>query len=190
MKALPLVVAMALGSVSLSALADWQLSGDDSRLWFGSVKNQSVGETHHLDGLSGGIDDSGKVTIEVATESLDTGIDIRDERMLEHLLAAASLAISAQVDTASFDTLGVGETLATTIPVDVSLGSASTEQEAEVLVARLSDTRWLVVSDQPVWLNAESLGLEGGIAALQDIAGLSSIDRTSPVGFRLMFETP
>ena len=154
------------------------------------MKNQSVGETHHLDGLSGGIDDSGKVTIEVATESLDTGIDIRDERMLEHLLAAASLAISAQVDTASFDTLGVGETLATTIPVDVSLGSASTEQEAEVLVARLSDTRWLVVSDQPVWLNAESLGLEGGIAALQDIAGLSSIDRTSPVGFRLMFEAP
>ena len=68
MKVLPLVVAMALGSVSLSALADWQLSGDDSRLWFGSVKNQSIGETHHLDGLSGGIDDNGKVTIEVATE--------------------------------------------------------------------------------------------------------------------------
>lgn len=190
MKAFSLIVAMALGSVSLSALADWQLSAADSRLWFGSVKNQSIGETHHLRGLTGAIDESGKVTIEAVTGSLDTGIEIRDERMLEHLMTADSFIISAQVDTASFDALDVGETQTALIPVTVSLGVASTEQEAQVLVARLTDTRWLVVSDQPVWLSAASLGLEDGIAALQEIAGLSAIDRTSPVGFRLMFEAP
>ncbi|MBY5983520.1 YceI family protein [Halomonas sp. DP5Y7-2] len=190
MKALVMSAALGLACLSANASADWNLIDDESRLWFGSVKNESVGETHVVGSLTGHIDDDGKVAIEATTASLDSGIDIRDERMQEHLFPTPSLAISSNLDPTQFASLMPGDTLLARVPVSVTLGAAGSDYDTTVMVVRLSESRWLVVSDQPIWVDASSLGLVQGIATLQDIAGLSSIARTSPVGFRLLFESP
>ena len=63
-----------------AAAGDWTLDGEASKLAFGSVKKDAVGESHHFSGLSGGVAD-GIATISVDLASLETWIDIRNERM-------------------------------------------------------------------------------------------------------------
>ena len=52
----------------------------------------------------------------------------------------------------------------------------------------VSADRVLVATDGMLFLSAEDAGIEAGIAALQEIAGLDSISRVSPVTLRLVFD--
>lgn len=147
-----------------------------------------AGETHRFHNLSGSIDDDGQVTIEIAPDSVDTGIEIRDERMLEHVLdASPAITVKAQVALDDFTKLTPGDTLATQADTTLQLGQNSVENTAEVFIARLSEEQWLVSADAPLWITTEALGIEAGIDKLQELAGLEAITRTSPVGFRLLF---
>ena len=70
----------------LPVQAAWTLNGDDSTLSFISTKAVNVAEIHKFTTLSGGVDDTGNVTgISIALASVDTGIEIRDDRMREML---------------------------------------------------------------------------------------------------------
>jgi len=188
MKPFLTAVLVAVSGYSLTASADWQLVTDASTLWFGSIKNHAAGETHRFHNLSGSIDDDGQVTIEIAPDSVDTGIEIRDERMLEHVLdASPAITVKAQVALDDFTKLTPGDTLATQADTTLQLGQNSVENTAEVFIARLSEEQWLVSADAPLWITTEALGIEAGIDKLQELAGLEAITRTSPVGFRLLF---
>src|SRR5690606_26511938 len=70
-------------ALDAAALADaaWQLQPGQSRLNFVSVKNSTHAEVHSFTELRGSVDAQGALTLQVALASLDTGIDIRDQRM-------------------------------------------------------------------------------------------------------------
>ncbi len=55
-------------------------------------------------------------------------------------------------------------------------------------ITRLDLDRLMVVSEQPVVVNARDFGLVPGVEALRKIVGLSSISLAVPVTFVLVFE--
>lgn len=186
-------LSLALAALALSggaALADgWALNPALSSVAFGSVKNDSVGESHRFGAVSGTVSAAGAVTLSIDLASVDTGIEIRDSRMIEHVFRnAATATVSAQVDAAALSALGVGEATALEASGTLSLLGVETELDAPLWVLRLSADRVLVATDGMLFLSAEDAGIEAGIAALQEIAGLDSISRVSPVTLRLVFD--
>ena len=64
-----------------AAQAQWSLDNDSSTLSFVTVKADHVGEVHTIDHLTGTIEDDGAVEITIELASVNTMIDIRNERM-------------------------------------------------------------------------------------------------------------
>jgi len=85
------------------------LDGETSAVSFGSVKKGTVGETNHFTRISGTVSPEGDVTVDVDLASVETWIDIRNERVIEHVfLNAPTATFSAKVDMASLKNLAVG----------------------------------------------------------------------------------
>ncbi|MEL7463044.1 MAG: c-type cytochrome [Pseudomonadota bacterium] len=167
---------------------DWTLDGDASKLAFGSVKKDAVGESHHFTGLSGGVAD-GVATISVDLASLETWIDIRNERMAEMVFKGFGPAtLTAPIDVAALEALAPGESKVMDIDATLALGPATAEVEASVYALRISETRALIATDEMIWVSTEELGVNAGVDKLMEVAELPSITRAVPVTFRFAFD--
>lgn len=93
-----------------TAAADtWALDSANSRLAFGSIKKNTVGEVHGFAALGGTVDADGNVALEIGLASVETNIEIRNERMNEHVFEGAPVAtLSASMDMAEFAALAPG----------------------------------------------------------------------------------
>ena len=185
------LLALALSLASLGAQAGWTLDGEASSLSFVSVKAGTAAETHHFNTLSGQVDDDGTAVIMIEAASVDTGIEIRDERMRSLLLQSEeypSLRVAAQVDLAAVEALAAGASKDMAAEAMLSIRAQELNLTLQIRVARLGDDRLLVTSLQPVIVNAGQIGLLDGIERLREVAGLPSITPAVPVSFVLMFE--
>ena len=180
-----------LALVTLPVHANWDLDGADSAVSFVSTKAINVAEVHRFGTLSGGVDDEGQVNITISLDSVDTGIELRDERMrgmsfdTENFAAAT---ISAAVDTDAISAMSPGESSDMVIEGNLDLHGESRPLTMDVVVTRSGDSRLLVVSKKPVVVNAPEFKLGEGVEALRAIAGLPSISLAVPVSFVLAFE--
>ncbi|PCJ89190.1 MAG: hypothetical protein COA54_00160 [Thiotrichaceae bacterium] len=168
------------------AKAEMTLDGENSTINFVSIKKGTVGEVNTFSNISGSYSDSGKVTITIALNSVETGIPIRNTRMQEMLFNVASFptaSITAQVPA----TIENDKVVNIETTITLSLHGVSKDFSVNVLVAKVGD-RVLVTSKNPVILNAKDFGLVGGIEALRKIANLSSIPISIPVSFNLIFK--
>ncbi|WP_417430377.1 YceI family protein [Kiloniella sp.] len=177
----------------LKAIAsDWQLDNDSSRLSFGSIKKTSVGESHYFSNLKGSVNAAGKAQIQVELSSVQTGIDIRDERLKEHVFKADSwpqATLAMDVDITSLTALKPGEMMVLEdVDTNVSIAGANSEITSSIVVTRLSSTRIMVQPDFIVMLDAEDFNLEAGVEVLRELADLSSVATIVPVSYRFVFE--
>ena len=172
-----------------SAFADtWTLDGDNSRLAFGSVKKDKIGEVHNFEKLSGSVAADGSVTVEIDLTSVQTNIDIRNERMNEHVFGGKATALlTAQIDMAEMKALAVGGM--STIDIEGALGflGQSVDIETEMFAIRVSETQVVVTTNDMLFVSAEDLGISAGIDKLMALAKLPGITRTSPVTVRMVF---
>ncbi|WP_120496110.1 YceI family protein [Kiloniella sp. EL199] len=172
--------------------SDWQLDNDSSRLSFGSIKKASVGESNYFSDLKGGVNAEGKATIQIELASVQTGIDIRNDRLKEHVFKIASwpqASLAMDVDMASLSNLKSGEVkILEDVDTSVSIAGVESEITSSVVVTRLSPTRIMVQPDLLVMLDAEEFNLEGGVEILREIMELSSISTAIPVSYRFVFE--
>jgi len=176
---------------SIGAQAGWSLDGESSSLSFVSVKAGTVAETHRFTALSGEVDDDGAALITIQAASVDTGIDVRDERMRSLLLQSGEyplLEVSAQVDLAAVEALEPGATTEMAAEAELSIRNHSLHITLPLRVARLGSDRLLVTSQQPVIVNAGQIDLLEGIERLREVAGLPSISPAVPVTFVLLFD--
>lgn len=175
---------------ALPAQAAWQLDGESSRLTFVTTKVTNVAEVNRFRSLRGSVGDDGKVQLQVPLETVDSGIPLRDERLRKQLFAVekfASAQISAQLDIAPLLTLAAGAQMELRLPLTVTLHGHSQSYNSELLVTRLDDRRFQVVTLAPLVLNAEDFDLAAGIEALRQLAGLKSISLAVPVSAVLIF---
>ena len=173
-----------------SAQAQWSLDNSASTLSFVTVKADHVGEVHTFDQLSGSIDDRGNVEIMVELASVNTLIDIRNERM-QSMLFETNLfpraMITGDVDLASFTEMSPGASITAQVEFELDIHGVSNSYNTELIVTRL--VNGVVAStSKPIIVTAASHGLVDGVEALREIAGLPSISRSVPVTFNVVFD--
>lgn len=172
-----------------AAFADtWTLDAGNSKLAFGSIKKGKVGEVHSFENLSGIVSPEGAVSILIDLSSVETNIDIRNERMVEHVFKGLKEAtLNAQMDMAELNALPVGGTSVIDVEGSLSLIGTAIDIEAEMFIARISNTQVLVTTNDMIFLSTEDAGLTAGIDKLMELAKLPSIARSAPVTLRFMF---
>ena len=174
-------VALAMSALlSPLAFADWQI-GPGSQVQFVSIKNNTVGEVSHFETLSGSVTDAGDVEVRVVLDSVETNVGIRNERMKTMLFEVGlypEAVITAQLDAESMAALSSGGV--TNVALQVDLHGQSVTKDAQLNVA-VTDQGVSATTTQPILLTAAEFGLEGGVAALQAVAGLNAISRVIPV---------
>ena len=178
----------ALGVAGTAGAGSWTLDGSASKIQFGSVKNQYNGEAHFFDGLSGTVSADGMADVEIDLTSVETYVDIRNERMLEFVFNQIGTAgLAAEFDMAAMEALAPGESLVQDVDVTLNLLGEEVAVFAPTFIMRVSDDKVIVTSDEMIYLATDELGIDAGIDKLQEIAGLDNIARSVPFTFRLMF---
>ena len=190
MKKLPLLMSVLLG-LSSSAFADWTLLNDESSLHYVSIKSTNIAEMNRFKTLAGSVSEQGAVELKVDLSSVDTGVDIRDERMQAMLFDVAQFAqatVTGKVDLERVTKLEVGETYTDSITLNLALHGLSKEVSSHVQVTRLADDKVLITTLEPVVLNAADYKLAEGLEALRVIAQLPAISPVVPVTYSLVFQ--
>ena len=173
-----------------SASAHWELDNNSSTLSFVTVKADHVGEVHTFDKLSGDINDDGSVQITIELASVNTLIDIRNERM-QNMLFETNLfpqaTISGEIDLDAVAEMDAGVSQAISVDFDLAIHGESSSYTADVLVTR-TESGVLASTVKPIIVMADTHGLVSGVEALREVAGLPSISRAVPVSFNVVFE--
>ena len=154
-----LFTGLALSLISNTAFAQsWDLDPAASRLAFGSIKKNTVGEVHTFERISGTVSDSGAVEISIDLTSVQTFIDIRNERMREFVFGGKDTAsLKAQIDVAGLKSLPIGGSGVFDTEVTLSLLGNDVALDAELFVLRLAEDRVMVSTDGMVFLNMQML---------------------------------
>lgn len=179
-----------LSGLSSSVLAQWELNSGLSAIQFISTKNSAVAESHSFGSLAGSIGEDGKVAMEIALDSVDTLIAIRNERMRELLFETVKFPkaeIKAQIDQDVIAPAIAGGVVVTEIPITLSLHGYDKAMTVAVVLTGTSGGNLLVVTPSPILINAADFGLDKGLELLREVAGLKSISTAVPVSFQLLF---
>ena len=190
MKLRQLLLAIVILASCGAAWADWELEDAKSTVSFVSIKNDSVGEMHSFSSLVGYISDTGNVQVTINLDSVETLIEIRNERMREMLFETVKFptaTISAQVDPSLIEVAAQGGIVTTELPITLSLHGQEKSLTVAVVIVGEGDGRLHVYSARPVLINAEDFGLTQGVLALRKIAGLQAISNIVPVTLQLLF---
>jgi len=177
-----------MGLAGAASADGWTLDGGASHIAFGSVKSHFIGEVHTFSGLSGAVSEDGKASIAIELSSLETQIDIRNERIAEHvfkLLPSAQLTAELEMD--EFGQLDVGSSKVMEIDFDLALLSEEIPLYGEIFVMRVGEDQVLVTTNSMVFVDTEELGIDAGVDKLQELASLEDITRAVPVTMRFMF---
>ena len=186
MKKLALVVAAAL---SFSAAADWSVNSAQSSLNFVSVKNDVVAETHSFKDLTGKLTEAGEFAVAIPAMSIDTIIPIRNERILEHVLAAkqyATINAKGKVDSKVLTGLKTGDSVVVDQALDLTLLTKTQSLMAKVKVTKVSDSQLVVTTVAPIMLDVNKFELNAGVEKLRELAGLKAISPMVPTTFSLV----
>ena len=175
--------ALTFALLSGTAFADWTLDNSQSALYFVSIKKDHIAENNTFKKLSGLITDAGQGSLNIDLTSLSTTIDIRDERVRDHLF-----------DTKTFPNATVSVDLSKTgvkpgiqtVNVTLDLHGVKKELTATVAIIEAGNTVQ-VATVAPILLNAADFDLAGGLTILREIGAVSSISNAVPVTFFLSF---
>lgn len=183
-------LALALAMVSAtSAQAAWELSSTSS-LSYVSIKNNAIAENNSISGLSGGLSDAGELSVSIDLTSVETGVSIRNERMQKMFFEVSKFAtaeVSARLDPAELAALTTGKPVQRSVALTLNLHGMEKALSADVLAVQAGG-KIHVTSTRPVLLNAADFGLEAGVNALREIAGLDAISAAVPVTINLVLD--
>ena len=168
----------------------WALDPAGSRLAYVSIKAGEIAEANRFDRLSGSVAADGTASLDIDLASVNTGVDIRNERMREIFFQVAEnpkATITARLDPKAFAGLAVGQSLTRPLKATVALKGMEQALETEVLVTRVSADRVTVVPTAPVIVTTDMFGLTDELGELRALAQLPSITPAVPVTFALAF---
>lgn len=176
---------------SQAAFAGWTLDSGASSLYYVTSKAAAVSEVNSLGGLSGGINNDGNAEVTISLGTVDTAIDIRNERMRDIVFEVATYplaSVSLMADVSMLESLEAGETMPMAYEATVDLHGATQVVTLNVLVSGLKEGGLLVTLARPLIINAAAFGLADSVEQLREIAGLSSINNNVVVDFTLQFD--
>lgn len=175
----------------------WQLNGEDSSLRYVSVKKLHTAEVNVFEGndadgaaLEGSIDIDGRVILALDLNDIETGVDIRNSRVMDVLFATELLPtayFTTQIDTAEISALSNGEMRVQTVSGELTLHGVNQPVTLDLLVTKLGTGKVKVSTLKPLIIDSNNFDMAYGIEALRIVAGLSGIGEAVPVYFDLTF---
>ena len=182
---LPILSSLIITFATSIAYAGLSLDNTYSTVKFVSIKKGTVAEAHSINKISGSLSDEGELKISLDLSSVDTKIDIRNERMKKHLFDIEKFATATITATITdLPTVDGISRLSTDATLDIH--GVSKPIKVDVTLMKSGD-QLMVASTNPVIINAADYGMDGGIAMLQKLAKLPSIATAVPVSFVLVF---
>ncbi|MCM2678904.1 YceI family protein [Echinimonas agarilytica] len=171
------------------AWADWQSVPEESEINFISIKKGSVAETHRFDAFSLSFSETGKAKLTIDLSSVNTGIDIRNERMKEVLFEVAqypSATFTAEVDDVKMSELMIGDRIQRNVEGQFTMHGKTVPMTMTLKAVKLAGGDVLVTTVAPAIIDAKNFDLVNGILKLQELAGLPSIASAIPVTFEIL----
>lgn len=171
--------------------ADWALDGAASSLFYVTGKAGAILEVNTFGSLDGAIADDGTATLEIDLASVNTSIEIRDQRMRDIVFEvaeypSATVALKG-LDPALLDGLVPGELHSMVHTASVTVHGTSAEIEAPLSVVKLDADTLMVQPAKPLLVSAASFGLAEAVEELRTIANLPSINPQVVVDFTLVY---
>jgi hypothetical protein len=190
---IPAVAALILPPLIFSqhVQAGWTLDGATSNLYYVTSKAASVSELNSFEELSGNIADDGSASVSIMLGSVDTAIDIRNERMREIVFQVETYplaTVSLSADAMELNSLSAGDSIRTTYEAILDLHGMVQTLSLDVVVTGLKGDGLQVDLARPLILNAASFGFADEVEQLREIAGLPSINNNVVVDFTLQFD--
>ena len=184
------LISASLLTIGAPSFADWMINNEQSAIHFSSVKKNTIGEVHRFDQISGLLKKDGSFTAEIALASVNTGIEIRDTRMQEHLFETAkfpSANITAALPKELMKSLKKGASLSESVTFTLDLHGKKVELTGNVAI-NVSKKAIQVNTVAPIMLDAAAFDLVPGIEMLKKLAGLDAIATAVPVTLHLVLE--
>jgi len=177
--------------ITFPAFSAWQLDNQLSSFNFVTIKKGDVGEVQKFTQLAGTVSQNGKVEFTIDLTSVDTKIDIRNERIKKYLFNTdvfPKAAFTTQLGNTAISSIKVGSSKALKVSGEIDLHGQKQLVELQVLVSKLSNKQLVVTSMEPILIKAKSFKLVQGINKLRELAKLPSISNLVPVNFVLTFK--
>lgn len=178
-----------LNFVTTTHEGEWALDNTVSTLNFTTTKNSSKTEIQTFKKLQGKISGT-KVALNVDLSSVDTGIEIRDERLRKLFFNIAKFpTASVTLDIKKNDIYPMKPGQIKTLQLDAEITIQGIEQimPVQLQVVELEKNQRLIFSSQPIIIDLKNFNLLKGVNRLREIAKLKSINAAVPVTFSLLF---
>ena len=178
----------ALLLMTQATLADWRLTSA-SKVGYVSIKNNAIAEHNVFSGVTGSLSKKGQLKINIDLSTVETQVDIRNQRMRELFFEVTQYpqaVVTAELDVQELAQIDSGAPLEIVKPFTLSLHGVEVTAEAHLRVVAVGGRAW-VSTVRPILISAADFGLEGGVSALQKIAGLEAIAAVVPVSIDLKF---
>jgi hypothetical protein len=174
---------------SAESFSDWALVSDSSNFTIGTTKNETVIEVHKLRKLEGLVRNNGNAWVRVNLLSIDTGIEIRDERMRAMLFTTATQAVySATVDMEKFRKLEAGDSKDFQLQGSLEMNDRSAVIPVATKITRLDSGNYQIETVSANKIDVGKFGFSGGIEQLRAVANLKNISPVVTFEFKLEFE--
>ncbi|MDG2090656.1 MAG: YceI family protein [Gammaproteobacteria bacterium] len=186
-----LLIGLIAGLCSLSAQAEWALNNADSSFYYVTSKAAAISEINTFTNLSGDIDNSGSAILEIDLTSVDTAIEIRDQRVKDMLFETQqypTATVNIDIDSSALTNMDAGTSTVASYNYSLSLHGVTTELIANLRLTKISDSQIEIQPAQPLIIGASLFGLAEGVEALREVAGLPSINPNVIVDFSLSFD--
>jgi len=169
----------------------WSLDPAASRISFISIKAGEIAEIHRFRKVEGRVAPDGSAEIIIPLDSVETNIDIRNERMREMLFETADYpraTITGAFDLDAYRSLAAGERIETDAVLTLDLHGVEGDLNTSLFVTRLGPDRISVETVAPIVVEASAFDLGEGVEALREVAGLPTIAPLAPVTASLVFQ--
>lgn len=176
--------------LSGGAQADWALDSDASSFFYVTSKAAAVSEVNTFTGLEGKIANDGTATLTIDLASVNTAVEIRDQRMRDIAFKVSEFpeaSVTVKVDAAALDSMAPGKISTANHTATVSMRGVSKELPAELRIVKLDADSVLVELHKPLLVATSDFGLVEAVEELRTIAGLPSINPQVVVDFALVY---
>lgn len=184
----PLPLIALLATLATPALAQdnpfapgWTLNPLGSTLGFQSVKNGAKVEMNNIATFGGSVGPDGKAEVQIALDSIDTHIDLRNVRMrflFFETFKFPTATVTATIDPVILEGLKDGPRTFAVLPFTLTLHGVTKEMSAPVSITQLGPDAVSVASVGIIPILAEDFDLAGGVAKLEEAAKVKLL----PVG--------
>jgi polyisoprenoid-binding protein YceI len=183
-------IAVIFGLLSPHTHADWVLNPQNANFTFVTTKAVTNTETQRFTKLDGSVSKDGFIDVAIDLSSVETGVGIRNERMISMLFEIGHYSKYARFTGQAPDGLiqlakknGVAKA---NIDGLLEMHGVKQAQKISVMIFSEKQNLWVTTS-QPILIGASNFGMTGGIEALKNIVALPSINDVISANFVLEF---